>query len=839
MLRVYSLAEELGVSSKELMQKAEELKIKFKQGTLSEVNDKIAEKIRKAFAPAPPPEPPKPEKKTKSTKAKKAGKETETAAKHKKGKKKEAEAGTEPAKVATETTELPKPAGAVVEPPKVEAAQSPVAAPPKPAPHKPKFEIISSSKMVAQPIQPLIISRGAPKKSETPQEVKDATPIIATLSNEAILADKGIRALRSNELNFYNKDTVDRTKGLHGKLGDRPTAGYKPMMKKTFFFKRKYSGSQPMVTPKPVERKITISGRITLKELCEKIGIKANIIMKKLMEHSIMIGINDYLSEDALILIALEFKYEINVEKTKDIASQLSHITADKPEDLKPRPPVITFMGHVDHGKTSLIDKIRSTKVADNEAGYITQHLGSYEVMINNRRIVILDTPGHEAFAQMRSRGANVTDIVILVVAADDGVMPQTEEAISHARAANLPIIVAINKIDKPGANLMKVKQQLGSLDLVSEEWSGKTIMCEVSAITGAGIDHLLEMILLQSEMMELKANPDRRAYGTVLEARLTETQGPLMTVIVQNGTLNIGDIISCGGTSGRIRSMANTLGRTMDKAGPTTVIKVSGLSELPMAGDKFYVMTDVQTAVQLAEAYKERHKEAVIAAEHTTLENLFDKLASNQVKEIRVILKADVTGSLEVISQLLSNFTHMGIKSKVIHRGVGQINESDVLLADVSDAIIVGFNTVVEDRAKNLASERGIEIKVYRIIYEIIENMKLALEGLLEPEIKEVITGKMTIRDIFKISRLGNIAGCYVNEGTIERSASVRVYREKKLLFTGKITSLKRFKDDVKEVNTGFECGIQLDGFNDLVAGDIIEGFRIEKTLRKSTAKS
>lgn len=769
-MRAYQLAEKLGLTSKELIIKAKELKINIKSSVVN-VTKEIEEKLRKEF---------------------------------------------QSNKVDNPTT----------------------------TDNKKSFssEIIPSLKPISSTPIAVQLSNNISKVPEDKQSKQtEASSIIPNLTKDDILEEKGIRALRAPELNYYSKEVAENTKGLRGKIADRPSAvRSNPFIKKTFFFKKKSMGQShsPVVT-KPVERKIIVSSRITLKELCEKIGIRANLIIKKLMEHDIMIQINDYLSEDALILIGLEFDHDIICEKSKDVTSQLIHTTSDKPEDLKLRPPVVTFMGHVDHGKTSLMDKIRSSNVASTEAGYITQHLGAYEVEINNKRIVLLDTPGHEAFTKMRSRGANVTDIVIVVVAADDGVMPQTEEAISHARAANLPIIVVINKIDKPDANLHKVKQQLSSLELVTEEWGGKTIFSEVSALTGQGISHLLEMILLQAEMMELKANPNRRAYGTVLEAKLTESQGPLITFLVQNGTLKIGDIITCGGTHGKIRAMFNSHSKNIFEAGPVTLVQVSGVAELPMAGDKFYVVESIQTSAELSEAHKERKKDTVNTSQHTTLDNLYDKLAQSQMKEIKIILKTDVQGSLEVISQLLNSFSYKEVKTKIIHKGAGQINESDVLLADVSDAIIIGFNNSIEERAKNLASEHGIEIKIYNVIYEIIENMKLALEGLLEPEKKEVTVGKISVRSIFKISRFGNIAGCFVTEGKIERSCLVRVCRNNNILYTGKISSLKRFKDDVREVNTGFECGLRIEGFDDINVGDIIEAFQIEKQLKKLVPNS
>jgi translation initiation factor IF-2 len=692
-------------------------------------------------------------------------------------------------------------------------------------------------------------NRRKPAQPEPPDKKIIELPAAETEPNkkEAILAQlieappsdtKTIRALRSTELDYYDKETVEQGKGFSGKIVEKRVAvKAKPFIKKTFFFKKKPTGPSQTLTPtKPLERKVIITGKITLRELSERIGIKADLIIKKLIGHDIMVQINDYLSEDALILIGLEFDYEIIHEKPKDITSQIIDVV-DKPQDLKQRGPVVTFMGHIDHGKTSLIDKIRTTSVATTEAGAITQHLGSYEVVVNDKKMVILDTPGHEAFTRMRARGANITDIVVLVVAADDGVMPQTEEAISHAKAANTPIIVAINKVDKPNINIHKVKRQLSALDITPEEWGGKNIFVEVSALTGQEINHLLEMILLQAEIMELKANPSRRAYGTVLEAKLTESQGHLVTLLIQNGTLRIADPITCGSAYGRVRAIFDSNSKNITQAAPATLAKIIGLSCLPMAGDRCYVVDSIQTASKLAEIQKHRQKETPFIAKHITLENIFEKLSTTDLKEIRVVLKTDVQGSLEVIGQLLNNFSYKEAKIKIIHKGVGHINESDILLADASDAIVIGFNIPIEERAKALSNDYGIEIKTYNVIYSIVEDMKLALEGLLEPEEVEVKTGRLAVKNIFKISRLGNIAGCLVQEGRIERTSLVKIYRDKNLVFTGKLSSLKRLKDDAREVNEGFECGLKIDGFNDINIGDIIETYQKEKRLKKLTS--
>jgi len=651
-MRVYQLAEELAVTPEALIQKAKELKIPIKSD-ISTLDNKAIGKLRKEVEK---------DKQAAAAKQAAAQRAEKKAAALKEKEKAEEAAALKPA--GTIEPALPKVKPVELE---VKVQPEPEAKTAKPATYKTEKKPVSHEKPTTAhtkttagkhataketPIAPITIGRHSepadkpvikpsvphPKTPMPKDDIPKPTPIIPNLAKES--DDKPIRALNAKDLDYYSKGATDQTKGISGKVIGMPaTFGkQKPFIKKTFFFKKKSSG-QPhqQIVNKPLERKVTVTGRITLKELCEKMGVRANVIIKKLMEHNIMSGINDPLSEDALVLIGLEFNYEIIFEKPKDIAAQLVHTTSDKPEDLKPRPPVVTFMGHVDHGKTSLMDKVRSTDVAASEHGAITQHLGAYEAIINNKKIVFLDTPGHEAFTQMRSRGANVTDIVVLVVAADDGVMPQTEEAISHARAANLPIIVAINKVDKKEANLHKVRQQLSSMDLAPEDWGGKTIFAEVSALTGQGIEHLLEMILLQADMMELKANPNRRAYGTVLEAKLTESQGPLTTILVQNGTLKIGDIIFCGGASGKVRSMHNSRAEGIPETPPSTVVRISGLSAMPMAGDKFYVVDSVQTAAEMAQTYNERKKGALAAPQqHTTLENLYDKIPLPRPKRLR-----------------------------------------------------------------------------------------------------------------------------------------------------------------------------------------------------------
>jgi len=724
----------------------------------------------------------------------------------------------------------------------VKKTRKPGAAPlVEPKTHHAPATVIHAETLPAKPIeQPRPEPKKIPEVKHEPETKKDQAPIII---EEAKTEEKDIRALRSTEINYYDKEVV--TEDAKGKISAKQAElRAKTAPKKTFFLKTHHYGRP--VTPAPVkpvvkteeERKITLEPPVRVKEISEKIGVKVNQIIQKLMQHNIMVTINDTLSEDAIILIGLEFNYEINIAASKDIASKYSTATVDKPEDLVLRPPVVVVMGHVDHGKTSLLDKIRNTNVAATEQGLITQHIGASEVELNGRKIVFLDTPGHEAFTSMRARGANITDIVVLVVAADDGVMPQTEEAIKHARISNVLMIVAINKVDKKEANLHKVKQQLSSMELVPEEWGGKTIFCEISALTGQGVDHLLEMILLQTEILELKANPKRKAYGVVLESRMTENYGVVANCLVQNGTLRAGNLICCGSAFGKVRTMLNSKNKVITEALPSTPVQIIGLSELPEAGDKFYTVDSIKTAKELSEVYAAKKKTTVAAPVHSTLENLFSRMEDDKIKEVRLLIKADVNGSLEVLPTMLTGISTGEVKVSIIHKGIGQISESDVLLADATDAIIIGFNVSAEEKSVSLARQLGIEIKTYGVIYQIVEELRLAMEGLLEPEEVEVTSGWLTVKNLFKISALGNIAGCQVSNGKIERNCLVRVRRGKEIIHTGKIASLKRVKDDVKEVANGFECGLRIEGFNNINVGDTIEAYHIEKRMKKLSSK-
>jgi len=530
--------------------------------------------------------------------------------------------------------------------------------------------------------------------------------------------------------------------------------------------------------------------------------------------------------------LAEEFGFKVAEEK-KDGQSLLIQDESDNPEDLKPRPPVVTVMGHVDHGKTSLLDAIRQTNITQREAGGITQHIGASEVEINGKKIVFLDTPGHEAFTTLRARGAQVTDIAILVVAADDGVMPQTVEAINHAKAAGVPIIVAVNKIDKPTANPERVKQQLAEYDLIPEEWGGDTIFVNVSAKTKVGIDQLLEMVLLVAEMAELKANYNCRARGVIIESKLDKGRGPIATVLVQRGTLKVGDDIVAGSAYGRVRALFSSLGKKIKEAGPSIPVEVLGLSEVPTAGDILRAVENEREAKAIAEEHANKQKESEFAtSKKISLNKLYERLQKGEVKELNLIIKADVQGSIEALKQSLEKCSTDEVEVRIIHGAVGAITESDVMLASASNAIIVGFNVRPDSNAKKLAEKEQIDIRTYRIIYDVVDDVKAAMKGMLEPEYEEVVLGRAEVRALFKVPGVGVVAGCFVTEGKITRNANIRVLRQGIVVYEGKIASLKRFKDDVREVMSGYECGIGVEKFNDLKEQDVLEAF-IERPIQ------
>jgi translation initiation factor IF-2 len=579
-------------------------------------------------------------------------------------------------------------------------------------------------------------------------------------------------------------------------------------------------------TEQSTKKVITLPERISVKELGQRMNIEPVKIIKKLMDFGLMVNINAEIDFESAKKITKEFNFDAEPEREeisiKDVEDE--HVDETK---LKIRPPVVTVMGHVDHGKTSLLDAIRETNVTAKEAGGITQHIGASEVEIKGKSIVFLDTPGHEAFTTMRARGAKVTDIAILVVAADDGVMPQTIEAINHANAAGIPIIVAVNKIDKPTANPERVKQQLAEYNLIPEEWGGETIFVNVSAKERTGIDQLLEMVLLVAEISELKADYTSLASGIIVEAKLDKGRGPVATVLVQKGTLRVGDSIVAGKAFGRVRALFNSRGKKIKSAGPSIPVEVLGLSEVPSAGDVLKVMPTEKEARETVEKYRDIEKEAEFSTpQKISLDKLFEKVKKGEVKELNIIIKADVQGSVEALKQAVEKCSNEEVQVKIIHGGVGAVNESDVMLASASNAVIIGFNVRPDSNAKRLAEKEDIDIRTYRIIYDVVEDIQSAMKGMLDPEYEEVVLGRADVRALFKVSAVGTVAGCFVTEGKITRNSKIRVIRQGIVVHEGEIASLKRFKDDVKEVVAGYECGISIDKFNDLKEQDVLEAF-------------
>lgn len=582
------------------------------------------------------------------------------------------------------------------------------------------------------------------------------------------------------------------------------------------------------------EMSIEIEGLVTVKELSQKLDISSNELIGKLIGMGIMASINQELDDETTELIASEYGYAIREAKTLEEKQEEELDFEDSEEKLVSRPPVVTVMGHVDHGKTSLLDSIRESHVTQREAGGITQHIGASTVRINGNKIVFLDTPGHEAFTSMRARGAQVTDIAILVVAADDGVMPQTIEAINHAKAANVPIIVAINKMDKLDANPDRVKQELTEHGLVPEDWGGDVITVPVSAIKKEGLDELLEMILLVSEMSELKANPNRKAVGTIIEAELDKGRGPVATVLIQKGTLKVGDSIIAGTSSGRVRAMIDSHGKRVKNAGPSTAVEILGLSEVPQAGDKLFAAKDDKKARELAGARKDQIKrDQIKSKQNISLDDLFDQIKTGEIKDLNIIIKADVQGSIEAVKDALVKLSNEEVKVNPIHGGVGAITESDIMLATASNAIVIGFNVRPTTSASNLAETESVDVRSYRIIYKAIEDIEKAIKGMLDPEYKEVIQGRAEVRATFKVPNAGVIAGVYMINGKVTRNSSVRLLRDNVVIHEGEISSLRRFKDDVKEIATGYEGGIGIENYNDVKEGDIIEAFIMEEIER------
>ena len=667
--------------------------------------------------------------------------------------------------------------------------------------------------------------------------------------------DRNNRGRLDKEINRFNKESAaaapDDVRGKesrsndrrnnnnnrrqeHDKLGGKRQENYVNLEKHGGKKKPQQQPQKPK-EDEDVIKTITLPEKMTIRELADRMKVQPSVIVKKLFMKGQMVTVNQEVDFDAAEEIALEFNYICEPEEKVDVIAELLKEDEENPEDMVARPPVVCVMGHVDHGKTSLLDAIRSTRVTDREAGGITQHIGASVVSINGQNITFLDTPGHEAFTAMRMRGANSTDIAILVVAADDGVMPQTVEAINHAKAAGVEIIVAVNKIDKPSANIEKVKQELSEYELIPEDWGGSTIFCPVSAHTKKGIDNLLEMILLTAEVLELKANPNRNARGLVIEAQLDKGRGAVATVLVQKGTLHVGDSIACGSSYGKVRAMIDDKGARVKKAIPSTPVEILGLNSVPAAGETFVVCDSDKEAKAFADTYISEEKNRLIedTKAKMSLDDLFSQIQSGNMKELDLIVKADVQGSVEAVKQSLVKLSNEEVVVKVIHGGVGAINESDVILASASNAIIIGFNVRPDPVAKVTADNEGVDIRLYKVIYNAIEDVEAAMKGMLDPVFEEKVIGHAEIRQIFKASGVGNIAGSYVLDGVMERGCKVRISREGEQIFEGDLASLKRFKDDVKEVKTGYECGLVFEGFNDIQEFDQVEAYKMVEVPR------
>jgi translation initiation factor IF-2 len=788
-IRLYELAKELGVGNKELVTKCHDMGIEAKSHS-STVDEAQAAALCAAYGKTlPPPRPPA---------------EAPAAAPRAKP-----PAHPRPA----EPPAAPEPV-AEAEPPK-----KPPERPARPAPLRPGLE-------VAEEIEGPHIERIKPRKRGP----------VARGGQEREAAE----IVRRIELPKY--DTTVREYGPHVRVKERRRPGAGRERRRA----RRPGRLEPRVTsgirvappPAPVKpTRFVVDYPVTVRSLSQSIGTKVEELMRILVTNNVMAALNNPIGDDVVLMLAAGLGFEIEVRRERDLEDELTQFQAapDRPEDLRLRPPVVAFLGHVDHGKTSLLDAIRQTHVVDSEAGGITQHIGAYTVTQGGRTVTFLDTPGHEAFTAMRARGAQVTDIVVLVVAADDGVMPQTEEAINHARAAEVPIVVAINKVDLPAANPMRVLEQLANRGVLPAKWGGDVEVVEVSAVTKQGIPDLIETLALQAEVLELRANPTKPARGVVLEAKLSEGRGAVATVLIRDGTLRRGDVVLCGAAYGRARSLHDHAGRVVNEAGPSVPVEIAGLSSVPAAGDPAAALQDIERARQIAETRQRRAREASFAErQHVTLENLFETLQKAEHKEVRVILKADVHGSLEVIQKSLHDLGTDEVRVNILHAAVGGINDSDVLLADASDAVVIGFSVVPEPSARALGENKEIDIRLYNIIYQLTDDMRAALERRLEPERRESVLGHAEVRRIYRISKVGSVAGCYVTDGRVVRNCFVRLTRNSVVIYQGKMASLKHLKDDMREAANGMECGIKIADYDDVKEGDIIEAYEVQEIKRR-----
>ncbi len=861
-IRVYDLAKELGLTSSELVKKCRAAGLKMR-GHMSTLDDREARLVRKLFPPPPPEvlEKRKAEEVAKKARARKLAskrkKDKRAATKKKKVKeKKEKEAEVVVEVVAAEAEAglaevVAGAAEAVAGAAEAEAEAMPVVA--EVATGEEAAEAVEADSVYG------IVRQAEPGDAETLQKRRRpsgkskglgrVTPIQPAEAEEEL---EYLRTRQDDELvhgprQWGEEPQVQRIRsraeggpeyewsGRRTRTRRRPV--FHPMRRRGKRFPAA-RGQAAALAGARVQGTIGITLPITPRKLSETLGVRVPAILQKLMAQGKMAGVNDILSEDVALLLALEYAVTLNIRHEADLEEDLVaefERPEEIPDDLVSRGPVVTFLGHVDHGKTSLLDAIRESKVAQGEAGGITQHIGAYQVTRNGKSITFLDTPGHEAFTAMRARGAQTTDIAVLVVAADDGVMPQTEEAIAHARDAGVPIVVAINKCDLPAADPQKVRRQLATLDLATEDWGGKVQAAEVSALTKQGLDDLLEKILLEAEVLDLRTNPARPASGAVLEGSLSEGRGPVARVLVRNGTLHRGEVLLCGATYGTVRMMNDFTGRSVGEAGASTPVEVIGLTAVPGAGDRFYAIGDIDRAKRIAERREIHQRMAMISTRRPVrIEDIAQLVAEGQKVELKIVLKADVMGSLGALRDSILLLGNEEAKVRIVHAAVGTVNLSDVLLADAAGAIVVGFGVDADLRARALARDKEIDLRIYRVIYELLDELRGALEGILPPEDLEIVTGHLEVRQVFKISRVGAIAGCYVTDGTVERSGYVRVLRGEEVVFTGEIESLRHLKDDVREAREGFECGLKLDGFDDVQAGDRIEAYRVEEVSRK-----
>ncbi len=719
---------------------------------------------------------------------------------------------------------------------KKEAAPEKTAAAPEKKPAQQSTAPVQQSTAPAQPQQP---APQQPKKAEKPN--KPHTP--RQVAEKRVIDTRGSAAVNIEKYNEKFEDMAgNKTGSGNMRLGTKEKIVSKSKQRQnqqSASSKRRQEERNRMQKlqleiAKKQQLKVEIPDEISVGELASRMKKTASEVIKQLFKLGVFASVSDVIDYDTAALVAMELGCKVEKEVIVTVEERLIDDHEDKPEDLLPRAPVVVVMGHVDHGKTSLLDYIRHANVVSGEAGGITQHIGAYTVEINGSPITFLDTPGHEAFTSMRARGAMVTDIAILVVAADDGIMPQTIESINHAKAANIPVVVAINKMDTVGANPDRIKQQLTEYDLVPEEWGGDTIVCPISAKTGMGIDNLLENLVVLAEVQELKANPNRAAKGTVIEARLDKGRGPIMTVLVQNGTLKAGDIIIAGTAVGRVRTMINDKGQRVTEAGPSTPVEISGLSEVPSAGDVFNAVADERMARELAEERRvQQMNNSMGGTKKVSLEDIFSQIKSGEMKTLNIIVKADVQGSAEAVKSSLEKISNDEVRVKVIHSAVGAINESDVMLAATSGAIIVGFNVRPDNAARDSAARSNVDMRMYRVIYDCINEIEAAMKGMLAPQFKEVIIGHAEVRETYKVSKVGTVCGCYCTDGKIQRGCEVRVLRDNIVIHEGELASLRRFKDDVKEVASGYECGMQVEKFNDIKIGDVIECFVMEQINR------